>query len=316
MNRRAFLVSAAAWLSRAQDPQRYSIDVKVVNVLATVRNKQGEIVKDLAQDDFQLDEDGRRQSIRYFARQTDLPLKLGLLVDTSGSQRRLIEPERRASRTFLEQVLREDTDQAFLLQFNVDVELLQDLTGTRGMLINALEDLGVPARRRFGRRPPPSATRRRYGGTALYDSIVLAADELMRKRTGRKALVILTDGVDNGSHYTIGDAVESALQADTLVYSVLYADKEGYGRGSNRTHDGKKVLQQLARETGGGYYEVSARHPIESIYRRLEEELRNQYSLGYNSDRPAKAPEFRAIKLAAKKRGLIVQTRPGYYAGP
>src|SRR5215469_13757275 len=317
------------WQDQATQPQsdvKFSSNVSVVNVFATVHDKQGKVVKNLLKDDFTLDEEGRPQSIKYFAQQSDLPLTLGLLVDTSGSQRTVLEPERRASFKFLEQVLREDRDKAFVIHFDRQVELLQDLTSSKKDLERALEDLETPGpqlnrRGQSGGGGYPQGGGGGYpqgggqggrgrggAGTTLYDSILLASDEIMRKEQGRKALILLTDGVDNGSKVTLSSAVESAQRADTLVYSVRFYDPNAYGnqgggfppgggrrRGgfgspfpggggggyptsSNRTADGKKVLQRISEETGGGYAEVSGNDTLDKIYARIEEELRSQYS--------------------------------------
>jgi VWFA-related protein len=341
---------------------KFSSDVKVVSVLATVRDKKGAIVRNLVKDDFALQEDGRAQVIKYFSQQTDQPLTLGLLVDTSGSQRRVLGKERDASRTFIEQVLREDKDQTFLIHFDREVELLQDLTPSKKKLEDALDLMNGTSQPQMQRRqggaggggypggggsgggyPGGSGGsggngggRRGGGGTALYDSVLLASNELMKKQQGRKALILLSDGVDNGSKVGISESIESAQRADTLVYAVLFADKDGYGNGrplggfggpgmgrrggmgrggqTSASHpDGKKVLQRIALETGGAFFEVSDKHPIEKVYSQIEEELRNQYSLGYTSDSQNGAG-FRRINLTAKNKNLLVQTRQGYYA--
>jgi VWFA-related protein len=348
LSRRQLLFAVSSLLSgarvlRAAADSKFSTDVKVVNVLATVRDKQGKIVRNLTKDDFTLAEDGRPQTIRYFSRQSDLPLTLGLLVDTSMSQRRLIDTERDASYRFFEQVLREDKDMAFVIHFDREVELLQDLTGSRQQLQKALDLLKTPdpaqgGRRRYpqgggypgGGRYPQGGGRGRGGtGTALYDSVLLASDELMKKQSGRKADILLTDGVDMGSKVSISTAIEAAQRADTLLYSVRYFDAEAYGgmggysrRGGRRMPvppsnrpDGKKILERLSKETGGGYFEVSKKHTIEDIYRQIEEELRNQYNLGYTSDKPGGSGEFRKIQIAVKPKGLTVRSRDGYYAG-
>ena len=233
----AFALSPAARLLRGQQANTtFSADVKVVNLLATVRDKQGQIVRDLTKEDFLLDEDGRPQTISYFSRETNLPLTLGLLVDTSGSERRMIPEERRASLRFIEQVLRPDKDMAFVIHFDFEVELLEDLTNSREKLEKALDQLdssqpqlqrqqqgggypggGYPGGGQGGQR---GGRGRGGGGTDLYDAVYLAGDELMRKQKGRKALILLSDGVDTGSKETLGSAVESAQRADTLVYSI------------------------------------------------------------------------------------------------
>jgi VWFA-related protein len=321
----------------------FTAGVRVVNVFATVRDRQGKIVRNLTQADFILEENGTPQTIRYFSQESGLPLTLGLLIDTSMSQMRVLGQERTASYRFLSQVLREDKDKAFVIHFDREVELLQDLTSSRKKLEEALTDLKVADRQRpsgggGGRGPNGGQPGRRGGGggTALHDSVLLASDELMKKQSGRKALIALTDGVDNGSKVTLGTAIESAQRADTLVYSILFADENAYGSGGGFGRgggmgrrggggggypggrrqdrpDGKEVLHRLSRETGGGFFEVSKKMPIEKIYAQIEEELRNQYSLGYTPEK-SETSGYRSIHLATKQQGLIVQTRSGYYA--
>ena len=355
ISRRCFFGSAlgvsvaARVLAQQQDtaPQKdstFSSEVKVVNVFATVHDKQGKLVRNLTKDDFQLQEDGRAQVIKYFSQESNLPLTLGLLVDTSFSQRRVLGQERSASHRFFDQMLREDKDQAFVIHFDREVELLQDLTSSRRRLEQALNDLDLPDQQRpswggqgtGGGRPPSGRGPRRGGGTSLYDSVLLASDELMKKQTGRKALIALTDGVDNGSKVSLSSGIESAQRADTLVYSILFADPDAYGGGfggprmgggrhgggypgqsryPQHRPDGKAVLQQLSRETGGGFFEVSKKETIDKIYDQIQDELRNQYSLGYTSDRTDASAGYRKIQLTTKRSGLVVQTRDGYYAG-
>jgi VWFA-related protein len=377
VSRRLFLSAAAAGLSRGflrgQDAT-FSTDVKVVSILASVRDKQGHIVADLTKDDFTLSEEGHPQTIQYFSRETNLPLTLGLLVDTSLSQRAVLGEERDASRRFIEKVLREDRDQTFLIHFDHDTELLQDLTSSKAKLEKALDEVELASQDRPQMRqrggggypgggggypgggggypgggsrypgggspyPGGSGSQGRQAGTTLYDAILLASDELMRKRQGRKALVVLTDGVDNGSKTRLPDAIESAQRADTLVYSIFFTGQEGqqgpfnpigglggggrrrggggggYPRPQMERPDGKKVLEQISRETGGGFYEVSKKLSIDQIYDRIEEELRNQYSLGFSPDKNGATSGFRRISVTVKQKGMVVQTREGYYPG-
>jgi VWFA-related protein len=321
-----------------QQPPTMSVDVRVVNVFATVRNKHGEIVSNLTKDDFTLEEDGRPQTIRYFTRETDLPLTLGLLVDTSMSQRRVLDQERSASYTFLDQVLRPNKDVAFVIHFDREVELLQDLTSSRQKLQSALELLETPQfTRNVGNSSPASSTgsHHRGGGTLLYDAVYLASNEMMKKQQGRKALIVLSDGVDTGSQETLASAVEAAQRADTLVYSILFADDQAYGNwggygggyggmgrhGGGRGRypqqtrpDGKKILERISNQTGGRLFEVSKKQPVEQIYDEIQRELRNQYSLGYTPDRTAAGAAYHTIRVTTKNKDEVVQTRDGYYA--
>jgi VWFA-related protein len=350
ISRRNLLMSAASLLAgravrgQQQPDATFSADVKVVNVLATVRNGKGDVVRDLTANDFSITEDGRPQIIRYFSRETDLPLTLGLLVDTSGSQRRVLPEERTASRRFFEQVLREDKDEAFLIHFEREVELLEDLTSSRQKLESALDSLDRPELQRQGsggggRQYPGGRGGRFGGGTALYDAVFLAGDEVLRKQRGRKAVIVLSDGVDNASKTSLTGAIEAAQRSDTIVYSILFADEQGHGGGGGgglppifgpgggrrggggrrmpqqERPDGNKILERISKETGGTLFEVSKKHPLEDIYSRIEEELRSQYSLGYTSDRTDSGTGYRRIQVAVKQKGLTVQARDGYYAG-
>ncbi len=350
MTRRSLLSAVAVFpalrVLRAQEQNpKYSTDVKVVNLFATVRDKKDQIVKNLTKDDFLLSEDGRPQTIRYFSQESNLPLTVGLLVDTSGSVRRVLPDERDASDRFLHQVLRPEKDLAFIIHFDFEVELLQDLTGSRDLLEKALAQLDSPPLQRGGGGGYPGGgyprggggypgggpgRGRRGGGTLLYDAVFLGCDEIMRKQSGRKALILLSDGEDQGSKKTLFGGIESAQRSDTLVYTILFSDPNydirgfgprmgrrggmGYPRPGGERPDGKKVMEQIARETGGRFFEVSHSRPIEKIFAAIEEDLRNQYSIGYTPDANA-VSGFRRINLTTKQKGLIVQTREGYY-GP
>jgi VWFA-related protein len=306
-----YLLILCCIAASAQDSTTFSTDVRVVNLFASVHDAQGRAVRDLTKDDFTLEEDGRPQAIRYFSRESGLPLTLGLLIDTSLSQRRVLGEERVASYRFLNQVLRSDKDRAFVMHFDREVELLEDLTSSRQKLDDALAQLVTPDRR-HSRKGGPNIGRWAEGGTALYDSVLLASDEIQRKQTGRKALILLTDGVDNGSTIGLAHAVESAQRADTLVYSIMFSDRQAYD-GVYASASGRKALQRISRETGGSFFEVSNTYSISTIYMQLEEELRNQYSLGYTPD--AAGLGYHRIHLSTKQSALSVVTRDGYYSG-
>jgi len=337
-------ISLSSFVPAQESPPSptYKVDVNVVNVLATVRDHNGHIVTNLTKDDFNLEEEGKQQEIRYFSRQTDLPLTIGLLVDTSMSQLRLIEDERDASYQFLDQVLRPDRDQAFVIKFDFDAELLQDLTKSTDLLQKALNALkaplqlrrsenrpedpvqpglvfaqwpgGMPGGRRGGRRGTyPGQQGTQGGGTVMYDAVYLASDEILRNEQGRKAIILISDGVDHGSKVKEKEATDAAHRADTLIYSIRYYDSSAYsspfgGAGST----GARALRTLSQETGGRMFEVGKKLTLKAIYDQVQEELRNQYNLGYTpSDSGGK--EFRHIKLRTKDGKLEVVTRAGYY---
>jgi VWFA-related protein len=229
---------------RAQDAATtIAVDVKVVTLPVTARDKHGKIVRDLTKDDFTLQEDGRPQTIRYFSQEANLPLTMGLLVDTSRSQTNVLDAERNASRSFLDQMLVQEKDKAFLIHFDREVELLQDLTSSREKLQAALELLKTPSDRERSNDPNDSDSRsgsgsHHGGGTQLYDAVFLASNELMKKQQGRKALIILSDGVDRGSKTYLESAIESSQRADTVVYSIYFADSHHEDRNEGQRRGG------------------------------------------------------------------------------
>ncbi|MCU1334584.1 MAG: von Willebrand factor, type, partial [Bryobacterales bacterium] len=256
--------------------------------------KQGQLVRGLAQDDFTLQEDRRTQAIRYFSPQADQPLTIGLLVDVSGSQRTVLAQQRRAGQQFLNQILRKSKDQAFLVRFDRQVELFNDLS---------LPELDLKA---TGAQ-----------GTALYDAIVFAARKIA-PQAGRKALIVLSDGYDTSSSASLGAAVETAQRADARVFSIRFLDRDVFAfevpasqGGSPVPREGRKALERIAKETGGTFFDLTAAETLEKIYARIENELRNQYSLGFTPVN--NHPGYRKLRVSVKRKGLTVQSRDGYY---
>jgi VWFA-related protein len=287
----------------AQEPS-FSAGVNVVTLLATVRDSDGRVARNLNREDFILEDDGVPQTITYFSRESDLPLTIGLLVDTSRSQKFVLEPERKASYTFLNQMLREDKDVAFVSSFDTRVQVLQGFTSSRKELADALEKLKIPGR----------------SATLLFEAIRANSENMMRQREGRKAFILLSDGGSFADKTSIGTAIEYAQRADTIIFSILLAGHSGFRRpgraalGGPVRRRGTKIMERLARETGGAFYEVSASQPIEKTYEEIEDVLRNQYSLGFTPQVAGKSGQFHKIKLTARQPGLFVQTRDGYYA--
>jgi VWFA-related protein len=354
-----------------------SLTANLVNLPVIVRDKKGAIVTTLTKSDFTLSVDGHAQTIRYFDRDQNLPLTLGLLVDTSQSQRSVLDEEQTASSAFLDQMLTAPAgrapDRAFLVQFAKEVELLQDLTSSRPKLQAAIKEIGTPNPNEHSTSDDDNGSggadhAQRRGGTALYDAVFLSADELLKKQQGRKALIVLSDGVDRNSKETLNLAIESAQRADTIIYAIYFKGEEphnnqsnngGYPRGGGgypgggggypgggypgggypgggggypgggrngggrggqqpeaRGIDGKKVLQQMADETGGRLFELKGHEKIADIYAQIGEELRSQYRLGYTPDSTITGDGYHQIdlKIPAQKN-LKIQTRDGYYTG-
>lgn len=297
--------------SKAEDIPNISVEVEVVNVFFTVTDRQGRLITNLNKEDFAIDEEGQPQTIKYFSRQTDLPLTMGLLVDTSASQGALIDIERDASSQFFNQMLRLRKDQAFLISFDVNVDLLQDYTDSVRLLRSGLDKLRVNGGGISG-GPMPGSSRPR--GTLLYDAVYLGANDMLKNQVGRKTLVLITDGVDQGSQYDVKQAVAAAQKSDAIIYSIDYEDRAFYYRGGYMIGGpgGGSALKKLSEETGGRVFEVSKKKTLKSIYDEIQDELRSQYSLGYTPSRGGAG--FRRIKIIPKSRDLKVQARLGYYA--
>lgn len=290
------------------------VDVDVVNLYCAVRNKQNALIANLEKSDFTLAEDGTPQTIKYFTRETDLPLTIGLLVDVSNSQSNLIEIERRAASSFFSRILRRK-DVAFLISFGADSELLQDITGSPRVLqdgLNRMKLNGGYAGPTGG--PVPTANRPR--GTVLYDAVYLAANEILSKEVGRKAIVLITDGQDEGSQLSMKAAIEAAQKADAIIYGILYVDRSFYGGGISFGYSGEGVLKQMAEETGGRMFPVDRKNSLENIFDQIQQEMRTQYAIGYTPTNGKKDGTFRKIDLRASSKDLKVQVRKGYYALP
>jgi VWFA-related protein len=285
----------------AQDAT-FSTDVNLVTLLATVRDRTGRFVKSLTKDDFTLQEDGRTQTILHFSQESNQPLKIGLLVDTSRSQIPVLEPERKASFTFLDQVLRPE-DAAFVMHFDIQIGLLQGFTTSHEELAKALDALVIPKR----------------ASTLLFDAVRDASEKLMKPESGRKAFILLSDGGDVHSKTSIGTAIEYAERADTIIYSIMFAGR------NIAIHPaviaalaiyharGRKIMRRLADETGGRYFEVSKDKSISQIYSEIQDEMRNQYSIAYTSDRTDGSKEYRKISLRTADGSLTTRARTGYY---
>ncbi len=287
------------------------VQVNVVNILATVHNKSGGLVGNLNKDDFTLSEDGQAQEIKYFTRETDVPLTIGLLVDVSGSQRNLIEIEREAAYQFFAQVLRKK-DLAFLISFGEDAELLQDFTGSVHLLQAGLKQLQVNSGVSYGPGPVPTAGQPR--GTVLYDAVYLACNDELSHQVGRKALVLITDGMDEGSRLKIDDAISAAQKADTVIYSIYYVDPRAYAGFGYFGGVTDSYLRRMSDETGGRIFKVDRKHTLPDVFQELQDEMRSQYAIGYTPINDKHDGSFRRVDLHVKDKTLKVQCRKGYYA--
>jgi VWFA-related protein len=372
-------LSAARAQDAAKDKPMLTLKVQAREVVlpVTVRDKKGALVTTLQQSDFTLTEDGRPQIIKSFTRESNLPFRVGLLCDTSRSMSSSLEAERKAAGKFVDQMLpagaaNSRKDQAFLLHFDREVELLEDFTISPDKLHHELEDMG-PSRRAqnditgpetsgddnggYGGRGQGQGQGRgqsrggHSGGTQLYDAIFLASDELMKPQSGRKALVVFSDGVDRSSKESLSDAVDAAEHANVAVYTIYFKGEQersqgsgfpgmggghhggmggggypggggGYPGGGGRRGggseepavDGKKIMEKIAQRTGGRFFEAKKKDNLEEIYGQIAEELRGQYLLTYTPDQVDKQGGYHKIALKANKDDLTVVTREGYFA--
>src|SRR6266478_7476473 len=289
------------------------VQANVVNVLAAVRDKHGAFINNLTKDDFILIEGREPQQIKYLTRETDVPLTIGLLVDVSYSQRNLINIEREAAYEFFSQVLRKK-DMAFLISFGEEAELLQDFTGSPRLLQAGLERLRVSSGV-SGLHPGPVPTIGTPRGTVLYDAVYLAASDRLSHEVDRKVMVLITDGVDQGSRLKIEEAIKSAQKADTVIYGIYYVDPSAYGYGYfGGVSD--SALRKMAEETGGHVFHVDRKHALPDVFKELQDEMRSQYAIGYTPTNDKQDGSFRRIDLRTKDRNLKVQARRRYFASP
>src|SRR5579871_816950 len=274
-------------LCAQNDASTIKVDVDVVNILFNVRDKKGGLIGNLEKGDFSIWEDGKQQEIKYFNRETDLPLTIGLLVDVSSSQMNLIDIEKNAADQFFSNVIR-PKDLAFLISFGADADLLQDYTSSPKLLRKGLEDLHVNSGV-GGVTPGPVPTAGQPRGTILYDAVYLAAHDQLKGQVGRKVLVLITDGEDQGSRYTIKQAIEAAQKADAMVYSFFYVDRDFYRQYGIMFGGGNAgALKQMSDETGGQVFRIDRKLTLQAAFDELNAEMRSQYAIGYVPTNPAK----------------------------
>jgi VWFA-related protein len=305
----------------ADTPGVIRVDVDLVNILFTVHKKKGgALVPGLTKDDFTVYEDGKKQTISQFAQESNLPLTIGLLIDISASQVNLIDIERHAANEFFSNVLR-PKDEAFLISFGKDTELLQDFTESPRILKAALRtlegDTSGPPTMSGGTVATTPGTIPDIGrpkGTLLYDAIYLAANEKLKSEVGRKAIVLITDGEDQGSYYDRDQAIEAAQRANAMIYSIYYVDHSFYWAAGMGSGGDRGALKKMSEQTGGSVFTVDKNHPLEDIFKQIQAEMRNQYAIGYVPTNSARDGKFRKIEIRVRDKDDVAQARKGYYA--
>jgi VWFA-related protein len=305
--------------SQDQSVETLKVNVEVVQLFFNVKDKHGALIPNLAKDNFDLFEESQPQTIKYFKAETDLPLTLGILIDSSGSQMRVLDMEKEVGASFLESTLRQK-DEAFVISFDVDITLLQDFTNSVSRLRHALNEAkintggascsGGP----IGPQGPVPCSSTGPRGTALYDAVYLASHDEFSHEVGRKAMILLTDGEDEGSRLKIKDAIEAAQKADAICYVLLIADRGFYGMGG-LGYSGDTEMKKLTEETGGRMINVGNKiDKLRDAFNQISEELRSQYNIGYVPTNSTRDGSFRKVEIKPKKGDYKIQARSGYYA--
>jgi VWFA-related protein len=300
----------------SQDPATtLKVNVNVVQLFFNVKDKHGALIPNLTKDDFTIAEDGKPQTIKYFAAESNLPLTIGMMIDASGSQRNVLDMEKEVGGAFLRQILT-DKDEAFVISFDITVDLLQDFTRDIHRLQTALNKAkvntdfssgGIPG---MGGGPVPQ--RGNSPGTLLYDAVYLSSHDMLSKEVGRKAMIILTDGQDEGSRLKIQDAVEAAQKADSIVYVLLCADRGFYG---GFGYSGEGEMRKLTEQTGGRVINVGNKFDkLKEAFDQVAAELRSQYNVGYTPINTKQDGTYRKLEIK-NKQNYKIQARAGYYAG-
>ena len=304
-----------------QSVATFKLNVNLVDVFFTVKDKGGNLVPHLTKDDCTILEDKEPQKLKNFVAETNQPLTLGILLDTSGSQQRVLPLEQQVGAQFLERVLRQK-DEAFLLSFDVNVDLLQDFTNSARQLSHAMDKAEINTAGGNGAAGIPGAgggTIPTIGdpkGTLLYDAVYLASNEKMTQETGRKAMILLTDGEDQGSRVKIGEAISAAQRSNVLVYVILIADRGFYG-GFNMGYYGYSAMKKMTEETGGRLIDVGNNgKKLEAAFQQIEDELRTQYVASYTPSNTKLDGTFRHLAVECRGDGMKVQVRKGYFATP
>jgi len=296
----------------------FTSNVNVVNLFFNVKDKHGNLIPELKKDDFQVLEDGKPQAIKYFSAESNQPLTLGILLDTSGSQMEVLPMEKEVGAQFLHDVLR-PKDLAFLISFDVDVAELHDFTSDANALRRAMDKAqintggatsGPPG---LGGGPIPQTGVPR--GTLLYDAVYLAAHDKLAQEVGRKAMILLTDGEDQGSQLNMRNAIEAAQKADSIIYVLLIADR-GFYNGFAGGYSGVGDMKKMTQETGGRVIEVGNKlEKLREAFAQIANELRSQYNIGYTPTNAKRDGSFRKIEIkVASNKDFKVQSRNGYYA--
>jgi Ca-activated chloride channel family protein len=296
----------AASLCAAQE-HPIKVDVRLVNVGFSVRDPQGALVNSLTQQDFDVLEDAVPQKISFFARSQDVPLTLGLVVDASGSQDHFSKQHQHDLEVFLTEVLG-PRDRAFLVFFGNHIRLVSDFSQSGAEILEKMKQY-QHSDKSF---PELGPKEKRDLGTGFYDAVYYSTTEKLAKETGRRALLVFSDGEDNSSSHDMMTTIEEAQSDNVLVYTIRYTEKE-HGKLTARNKYGIRVMDRIAKETGGKHIDAEETDP-HTYFRQIAEELRSSYELAYYPTNPLKDDSFRKIVIRPKQPGLTVRAKTGYFS--
>jgi len=293
------------------------LNVNLVDVFFTVKDKAGNLVPHLSKGECTVLEDKQPQTLKNFVAETHQPLTLGILLDTSSSQYRVLPLEQDVGGQFMERVIK-PKDEAFLLSFDVNVDLLQDYTNSPRQLARAMSKAQINDAGGNGAAGIPGAgggtipTIGAPKGTLLYDAVYLAANQKMSQETGRKAMILLTDGEDQGSRTKLNEAIAAAQRSNVIVYTILIADRGFYG---GFGYSGYSAMKKMTEETGGRLIDVGNNgKKLEAAFQQVEDELRTQYVASYTPTNTKLDGSFRKLSVECRGDGMKVQVRKGYFA--
>jgi len=309
----SLLVMLGGGLAFSQEP--IHVAVNLVNVAFSVRDGRGSLVESLTKEDVEVFEDAAPQKISFFARSTDVPLTLGLIVDVSGSQDHFTKQHEKDLEVFLKEVLG-PKDRAFLVTFGNHIRLISDFSPSGAEIIERMKEYKDGNK---GKHKGKSAEFPELGpresrdlGTAFYDSIYYSVTEKLAREDGRRAVLLFSDGEDNSSSHDMMSTIEKAQAENVVVYVIRYTEKE-HGKLTARNKYGTSVMDRIARETGGAHIDAEVTDP-HTYFRQIAEELRTSYELGYYPTNSGKDETFRKIVIRPKQAGVKVRTKTGYFS--
>ena len=307
----AILGGVCAWLAApglAQEAPAIHSKVNLVTVAFTARDASGVLLGSLTAGDVHVLEDGTEQKIAYFARSADVPLTLGLIVDASGSQDHFSKQHEKDIQVFLKSVLG-PKDRVFLLCFGNHLRLVSDFTQSAPEMVERLKRYEKDS----GRFPEIGPREDRDLGTAFYDSIFYSTEEKLANADGRRVILIFSDGEDNSSSHDMMTTIEAAQAANVLVYTIRYTETTKHGELTARNRYGIRVMDRLAKETGAWNVDAKQTDPGE-YFRRIAEELRTMYEIGYYPLNPMKDESFRKVVIRPTSAGVTIRAKSGYFA--